>query len=158
MPSDLARGPGASALAYDPSLDPCDDEMPKRERWLGELDAGIAPFVNVLDAHGVETFESCEGGEGHAAAEPMVRFYGGAGAGPAAVAVAVEHGLPVCELRRYWSVNEHREMVGPRWEIVFSRTAQDGDVDAEWLVDEMAMVARAYDQRVQSSGEADHAE
>ncbi len=42
----------------------------------GILDPGIAPFVEALRAAGIETFESCQGGEGHAAVEPIVRFYG----------------------------------------------------------------------------------
>jgi hypothetical protein len=41
-----------------------------RAAWLGSLDPGIAPYVDVLDAAGVETFESCEGGDGHAFRNP----------------------------------------------------------------------------------------
>jgi hypothetical protein len=37
----------------------------RRERWLATLDPGIASFVDVLDAAGIETFESYEGTEGH---------------------------------------------------------------------------------------------
>jgi hypothetical protein len=40
------------------------------------LDPGIAPAVLVLRDAGVETFESCEGGEGHSYPEPTVRFHG----------------------------------------------------------------------------------
>jgi hypothetical protein len=47
-----------------------------RVRWLPELDPGIAPYVDALRAEGVETFESCEGGDGHAYPEPTVRFAG----------------------------------------------------------------------------------
>ena len=36
------------------------------------LDAGIAQAVVALRAGGVETFESCEGGPGHAYPEPTV--------------------------------------------------------------------------------------
>jgi hypothetical protein len=43
---------------------------------LEGLDAGILPVVQVLAQNGVETFESCEGGEGHAFYEPTVRFHG----------------------------------------------------------------------------------
>lgn len=46
--------------------------------WLADLDAGIAPYVDVLDAAGIETFESCEGTEGHGFLEPTIRFYGDA--------------------------------------------------------------------------------
>jgi hypothetical protein len=37
----------------------------------GGLDPGIAEYVRVLLAQGVETFESCQGGPGHAYTEPV---------------------------------------------------------------------------------------
>ena len=40
------------------------------------LDEGIREAVAVLVANGVETFESCEGGPGHAFPEPTIRFEG----------------------------------------------------------------------------------
>ena len=40
------------------------------------LDSGIRDAVRILAEAGVETFESCQGGEGHAYAEPTVRFHG----------------------------------------------------------------------------------
>jgi hypothetical protein len=82
------------------------------------LDAGIAACVAVLRAHGVEIFESCEGGEGHAFLEPTVRFYGQHEEGFRALAVALEHGIPVDAIRRYWSVIAG-EPHGPRWEMTF---------------------------------------
>jgi hypothetical protein len=54
---------------------------PSREDWLDSLDPGVRRYVDVLDAAGVETYESCEGGEGHSYAEPAVRFYGERGQG-----------------------------------------------------------------------------
>jgi hypothetical protein len=62
-----------------------------RARWLPELDAGIAPYVDALRAEGVETFESCEGGDGHAYTEPTVRFAGERDEGFRALAVALHH-------------------------------------------------------------------
>ena len=85
---------------------------------LEGLDAGILPVVQVLVQNGVETFESCEGGEGHAFYEPTVRFHGNHAEGFRALAVALQHGLRVCELRRYYSV-EDGEPVGPHWEMTF---------------------------------------
>jgi len=65
------------------------------------LDPGVAPFVDILDEAGIETFESCQGGEGHSFPEPTVRFYGGRGEGFRAIAVALQIGpLPVKALRR----------------------------------------------------------
>lgn len=40
------------------------------------LDNGISAVVIFLNRHGIKTFESCEGGDGHAFAEPTVRFFG----------------------------------------------------------------------------------
>lgn len=92
--------------------------MPQTD-WLAALDPGIAPYVDVLNAAGIETFESCEGGDGHAFAEPTVRFYGDRGEGFRALAVAVRHRLPVSELRRYWQIVDG-EPEGPHWELTFT--------------------------------------
>ena len=40
------------------------------------LDVGIARIVQTLQEAGVETFESCQGGEGHIFPRPTVRFRG----------------------------------------------------------------------------------
>lgn len=85
---------------------------------LDGLDAGICDIVHVLVSNGVETFESCEGGEGHAFFEPTVRFHGNHAEGFRALAVALQHGLKVCELRRYYSI-EDGEPTGPHWEMTF---------------------------------------
>jgi len=83
-----------------------------------ELDQGIRRAVLVLRANGVETFESCEGGPGHAFPDPTVRFWGGTWAGYKAFAIAMEHGLPVLHLRYcFTNVNGHLET--PCWELVF---------------------------------------
>jgi hypothetical protein len=86
------------------------------------LDTGIAEFVSILRAAGIETFESCEGGPGHCFPEPTVRFHGHRSEGFRALAVAQQHGLPVAYLRRYWSIDDG-EPCGPRWELVFWRRA-----------------------------------
>lgn len=81
------------------------------------LDEGIRNAVRVLAEAGVETFESCQGGDGHAYAEPTIRFHGERSAGFRALAVALESGLKVTSLRRTWPVNDG-EPTGPCWEIV----------------------------------------
>jgi len=83
------------------------------------LDPHIAPVVRVLMENGIETFESCQGGEGHAYPEPTVRFYGERPAGFRALAVALEHGLKVLHLRRVWPIIDS-EPTGPYWEMVFT--------------------------------------
>jgi hypothetical protein len=82
------------------------------------LDPGVAEFVRVLREHGVETFESCEGGDGHVFPEPTVRFAGQREEGFRALAVALEYGFPVRAVRRYWRVIDG-EPSGPDWELSF---------------------------------------
>lgn len=85
----------------------------------GKLDHGIEKAVRLLQAGGIETFESCEGGDGHAFPEPTVRFYGTPEAGWRAVAVCLASGLPVLALRRAWYLLDTNEPTGPHWEITF---------------------------------------
>lgn len=97
--------------AYDPK-----PEMP--------LDAGIRRYVLALRSGGVETFESCEGGAGHAFPEPTVRFNGPLGEGFRAYGIACQLGLPVAELRLAYSVDEHGHLNGPWWQMTFTTKAQ----------------------------------
>jgi hypothetical protein len=64
------------------------------------LDAGIERAVIALRAAEVETFESCEGGPGHAYTEPTVRFHGQQPEGFRTLSVAMSAGLSVAGLRR----------------------------------------------------------
>ncbi len=82
------------------------------------LDPGILRAVELLNEGGIETYESCEGGDGHAYTEPTVRFFGAQAEGYKALAIALEHGLPVQALKRIWEVRDG-EACGPNWEIVF---------------------------------------
>lgn len=82
------------------------------------LDRAISYAVKVLRDHGVETFESCEGGAGHTFVEPTIRFFGGKEEGFRALACALSHELPVAEIRRFWQVIDG-EPQGPHWEMTF---------------------------------------
>jgi hypothetical protein len=82
------------------------------------LDPGIFAAVEALRGAGVETFESCEGGQGHAYAEPTVRFHGGRAEGIRALSVAIGAGLPVRALRKAWPIVDC-EPTGPWWELTF---------------------------------------
>jgi hypothetical protein len=84
------------------------------------VDAGIKRAVHVLWTNGVETTESCEGGAGHPFHEPTIRFLGGQAEGFRALGIALQHGLKVAELRRYWSIQDG-EPFGPYWEMTFAR-------------------------------------
>jgi len=89
------------------------------------LDPGIERAVRILNAHGVHTIESCEGGEGHASQEPWIRFAGEYGEGMRALGIALSHGLDVRELRQtYWMQRNGcgRELTGPWWELVLAPT------------------------------------
>lgn len=92
------------------------------ERDYGSLDPLVKPLVKILMDHGVETFESCEGGEGHSYAEPTIRFSGSRSAGWHALNIAQCHGLPVGALRRVWPLVDH-EPTGPYWEMTFRVSA-----------------------------------
>ena len=89
-----------------------------KKEFSPPLDPGITEAVHILCKGGVETFESCEGGEGHSYPEPTVRFHGNSGAGWHALGIALDHALPVSHLRRAWDINEECPD-GPYWELVF---------------------------------------
>jgi hypothetical protein len=90
-----------------------------------QIDAGIVPAVQALRAGGIHTFESCEGGHGHAYPEPTVRFHGDQSEGYKALAVVMKAGLPVAELRRIWPILDG-EPTGPWWEITFAAISRGG--------------------------------
>ena len=83
-----------------------------------QLDPLIKPFVKILIDNGIETFESCQGGEDHCFPVPTIRFLGHREEGPRAVAVCLANYLPISNIRRTWSI-EGGEMVGPYWELTF---------------------------------------
>jgi hypothetical protein len=93
-------------------------------RYDPELDAGIQQMVEVLQDAGIETFESCQGGAGHAYAEPTVRFHGERPEGFRALAAAMQRGLKVAQLRRVWPMIDG-EPTGPWWELTFAPTKDD---------------------------------
>jgi hypothetical protein len=110
------------------------------------VDPGIAPAVKALLDAGIETYESCQGGNGHCFAEPTVKFHGERSEGFKALAVVQELGFHVRALRRCWAVNDG-EPTGPTWELVFFfglyrdlelrdavlRSARDAGTAEEWF-------------------------
>lgn len=90
------------------------------KKYSPPLDAGIKRYVEVLNLGQIETYESCEGGQGHSFPEPTVRFHGSHAEGFRALAYALQAQLPVSGLRRFWTVRDG-EPTGPSWEMTFSR-------------------------------------
>ena len=84
------------------------------------IDSGISEAVRVLRENGVETFESCEGGHGHAFTHPTIRFHGTKRCGMLALGVALKHCWQVKSLGRVWSLVED-EPTGPYWELIFHK-------------------------------------
>ena len=56
-----------------------------------KLDPCIRDAVRILAEAGIETFESCQGGESHALPEPTIRFHGEHGEGFRALGIAFAH-------------------------------------------------------------------
>lgn len=96
-------------------------ELPTDE--IEGIDAGVREYVRLLRAQSVETYESCEGGAGHAFSETTIAFHGSVSEGFRALSVAMLHQLPVRELRRVWRM-EDGEPVGPSWHLVFFRQCE----------------------------------
>lgn len=84
------------------------------------LDKGIEKEVLIFAKNRIETFESCEGGKGHAYPEPTVRFYGDRFEGFKALAIALQNGLKPSKIGRVWDVSDG-EPIGAYWEMTFIR-------------------------------------
>jgi hypothetical protein len=104
-----------------PAAIPKTAEPPPSSSIPGQIDPGIRQAVERLQACGIETFQSCEGGSGHSYPEPTVAFYGTPEAGWRAVAACLAYGLPILSLRRVWDVLDANEPTGPYWEVTFRR-------------------------------------
>lgn len=94
-------------------------QIPGQKEFDPPLDPGIRRAVVILQEAGVETFESCEGGDGHSYPEPTVAFHGDRSEGLRALAVAMRAGLPVSALRRVWPIQDG-EPTGPCWKITLT--------------------------------------
>lgn len=90
------------------------------------LDRGIRHEVMVLRDNGVHTTESCEGTAGHCYAEPTVEFAGDETEGFKVLAIAMQNGLPIRDLRRVYKMNNGVELTGPFWQMTFWRRRNRG--------------------------------
>ena len=86
------------------------------------IDDGIMPAVHIMWDNGFDTFESCEGGEGHAYFEPTIRFLGTEFDLIRAYEVWTANGLIVGEVKRVYRKctsiydKEGKRILGHGWE------------------------------------------
>lgn len=83
------------------------------------LDEGIKEAVKILADNDIETYESCQGGKGHAYFEPTVRFHGGRDEGFKALSIVLANRLKPSKLSRIWTIQDG-EPCGPNWEMTFN--------------------------------------
>ena len=69
---------------------------------LDSLDPGIRNAVRMLREANVSTTQSCEGGEGHSSVYPFIHFSGGPGEGYRVMNMAINTGLPITRIGRFW--------------------------------------------------------
>ncbi len=98
----------------------------REEAFYCGLDAGIRFAVRVLHAAGIETCQSCQGGEGHAYHEPSIDLPVSSddAQGFAALAALKSYGIDVLTVGMVWTVNDGlpRDLV---WRIELRRTYPD---------------------------------
>ncbi len=95
--------------------------------WYVSLDPGIRFAVRVLHAHGIDTGQSCEGGDGHAYDYPTIDLNARGpqdAAGFAALAALAAYGLPVRSVEFVWDVL-NGVPVDSCWRIVFAEPMHD---------------------------------
>jgi hypothetical protein len=102
------------------------------------VDEGIRPAVQLLNSYGFETYESCEGGTGHAFDEPTVRFYGNEFDCIRAYEVCQAFGLNILNARRVFRKEplynkEETQEIGLKWqkpfnELVFLKHSETGTI------------------------------
>lgn len=89
------------------------------------LDPGIRAAVLAMRAAGIDTFASCDGGEGHAWPEPGVRWRGPEWQRYVAARATSEAGYKVKEVRQVWYADEGTLRQEPLWEIIFYGLPED---------------------------------
>jgi len=77
--------------------------------WYATLDPGIRFAVKVLHAAGLETCQSCQGGDGHCYDRPSIDMVAGPddAGGFAALAALAGYRLPVTQVSIVWNIQNH---------------------------------------------------
>jgi len=98
-----------SLMHLAPVVIPNPSSAVKSDKWYAELDPGIRFAVRILHARGIETQQSCEGGEGHAYDHPSIDIQSsGRANGFAALAALEDYGLRVRDVALMWTVDKGR--------------------------------------------------
>jgi hypothetical protein len=104
---------------------------------INKVDEVIKPAVKILLEHGFNTFESCQGGEGHAFTEPTIRFTGTEFDLIIAYELCQHYKLNVDCVRRVYLknpvYNQNLEVITENWihpfnEIVFHKNSETNSI------------------------------
>jgi hypothetical protein len=105
---------------------------------LAKIDKGIRPAVEILLQYGFKTFESCEGGNGHAFDLPTIKFWGDEFDCIRAYELCEQLGLNVFKVMRVFQKDTIYDdatlkALGKNWgephnEIVFIKHSQTGTI------------------------------
>lgn len=90
-------------------------EQPAPVPW-GDIDPGIAAALRALAEYEIDTFSSCQGGDGHPCEMPEILFHGDESAGLYAVWLLEAQGFRVWELSRHWDL-DHGLPRAPFWRV-----------------------------------------
>jgi hypothetical protein len=114
-----------NASARDLEFGPFRDHL-RSEEFYAALDLGIRFAVYVLHAAGIDTSQSCQGGEGHAYHRPTIEIAAGDHCveGFAALAALEAYGLHVSEVALAWPV-QHGMPYEKNWRIELAASCEE---------------------------------
>ena len=95
-----------------------DSSVPGPMEGLEDLDPLIEPYVRILRRNGIETVQSCQGGEGHSFPRPTIRFTGSMGALWRALSILLNVDAGVSRVQIVWRVGPDQLPSGPVLEVV----------------------------------------
>lgn len=92
------------------------------DAWYASIDEGIRFPVRVLHAAGLETCQSCQGGDGHDWPMPGIDLVSGANDsnGFAALAALTDYGIDVLSVSLHWGVSQGKP-TDRVWQVLLRR-------------------------------------